>query len=244
MGFAIKNFKDYTLKLTMQGMERLNPYISKQARAVTPDTLIAIHQQLNHQDPRDAVFWVACLMAFFLLFRKSNLLPNTKTGFDFNKQLCRSDLVFRKDSIITGIRWAKNHQFSRELLTFPLPILNNILCPKRAILNMFQLNEGSPDGNLFGFPDGSSLTYPQFQGRLRGVLAAAGFEDPAQFSSHSFRRGGASFAFLCGVPAELIKVLGNWKSDCYMKYLHFPLESRLAASQLIRIRLMYKLHEF
>ena len=47
-----------------------------------------------------------------------------------------------------------------------------------------------------------------------------------------------TFLFLCGVPGPVIKLLGNWKSDCYMKYIEFPLETRTAASELMKMRIL------
>ena len=47
--------------------------------------------------------------------------------------------------------------------------------------------------------------------------------DPNHYSSHSFRRGGATWAFKCGVSAELIQLQGDWKSDAYKLYLKYGL---------------------
>ena len=57
--------------------------------------------------------------------------------------------------------------------------------------------------------------------------------DPKDFSGHSLRRGGATFAFQCGIPAELIKLQGDWRSDAYMLYLSLPLADRLVLTQII-----------
>ena len=43
--------------------------------------------------------------------------------------------------------------------------------------------------------------------------------DPSQFSGHSFRRGGATFAHRMGVSPLLIKLMGDWSSDAYMSYI-------------------------
>ena len=48
--------------------------------------------------------------------------------------------------------------------------------------------------------------------------------DPMDFSGHG--RGSAPFAFQCGIPAELIKLQGDWRFDVYMLYLSLPLGSR------------------
>ena len=55
---------------------------------------------------------------------------------------------------------------------------------------------------------------------------------------HSFRRGGASFAFECNVPAELIKFQGDWRSDAYLVYLEMSSsQKRLAVNSMAsRIR--------
>ena len=240
LGFSVRGFRDYLLRITMMGISRGCTHITKQAQAITPEILCKIHQQLNMNSLEDALFWLCCIMAFFLLFRKSNLVPDTLRGFNPSKQLTWQDLVYTGHNIIVGIRWSKTDQFGRELKTFPLPVIHNsFLCPLNAIRNVLKLR--TPDGgeHIFSRGDGTSLTYKQFQNRLRGVLAAVGVPDPQAFTSHSFRRGGATFAYLCGVPTEIIKLLGNWKSDCYQKYLHLPLEARIAASELIKIKLMH-----
>ena len=34
---------------------------------------------------------------------------------------------------------------------------------------------------------------------------------------------------------ELIKELGGWRSDCYLRYLDFPMEARMAATELMKL---------
>ena len=90
---STRSFHSFLLKLTLRGMRRLNNYVSKQALPITRRLLEAMHAQLDHNDEFDVVFWCACIMGFFLLFRKSNLVPDSRWGFDPNKQLKRMDLV-------------------------------------------------------------------------------------------------------------------------------------------------------
>ena len=123
LNYSIVGFTGFMLKLTLRRLRRLNMHIVIRARPMTPLILRVIHAHLNHDDPVHAVFWCACLFTFLLLFRKSNLLPDTVYRFDPEHQLKHSDCVLQEDKqhIVVGIRWAKNHQFSCELLTFPLP---------------------------------------------------------------------------------------------------------------------------
>ena len=46
------------------------------------------------------------------------------------------------------------------------------------------------------------------------------------FPGHSFRRGGATFAFAGEVPGELIQLHGDWASDAYLRYLDVSLHCR------------------
>ena len=39
------------------------------------------------------------------------------------------------------------------------------------------------------------------------------------YSSHSFRRGGASYMYGIGMSVESIRLMGDWKSDCYQRYI-------------------------
>ena len=38
-------------------------------------------------------------------------------------------------------------------------------------------------------------------------------------SSHSFRRGGATWALTCQIPGEIVKYMGDWKSSVNLSYL-------------------------
>ena len=69
-------------------------------------------------------------------------------------------------------------------------------------------------------PSGSeSRAFPirgsHFNRRLRALTAAgAGEIIPA-----SFRRGGATSAVSCGVPGEIVKAMGDWRSTAYSCYV-------------------------
>ena len=241
--FSTVGFTGFYLKLTLQGLKRRSVHTVKRALPITPAILRKVYLQLNHNLAEDAVFWGACLTAFFLLSRKSNLIPDSPTWFDKEKQLTRADVVFTDVNAVVGIRWAKNHQFTRELLTFPLPKLpGSVLCPHTALINSFRLVPGVLGQHLFtlwgGGGGGNSLYYREFQNKLRNCLKSANVFNYQSYSSHSFRRGSMTFAFLCRIPGPIIKLLGNWKSDCYLKYIEFPLETCTAACELMKQRIL------
>jgi hypothetical protein len=39
------------------------------------------------------------------------------------------------------------------------------------------------------------------------------------YATHSFRRGGASYMFSIGMSLETIRLMGDWRSNCYQRYI-------------------------
>ena len=61
--------------------------------------------------------------------------------------------------------------------------------------------------------------------------------DPSHFSPHSFRRGGATFAFDCHIPSEIIKLQGDWQSDAYLVYLELSQQQKQGACHAMAAKL-------
>ena len=163
---------------------------------------------LNFGNPFDICFWAACLVAFFSFFRKSNLLIPVPHQFDPSKHLCVSDVRFSPTGAVLSVRWSKTIQFKQRTLLIPLlRMAGSPFCPSAAL--MLCINTLSQCDNpmpLFSFPSERGIqpiAYSMFITHLRLCLRKLGL-DPSLYSGHSFRRGGASFAFQCGVPAEWI----------------------------------------
>ena len=53
------------------------------------------------------------------------------------------------------------------------------------------------------------------------------------FSGHSFRRWGASFMLQMGLPGELIKIMADWRSDTYQRYLYTTIQTRVRLVQTV-----------
>ena len=71
----------------------------------------------------------------------------------------------------------------------------------------------------------SALSANQLIYRLRKWLLLLG-EDASQYSLHSLHRGGATFAYQSNMEAEMIKLLGDWASDCYKRYIDVSMDKR------------------
>jgi hypothetical protein len=51
--------------------------------------------------------------------------------------------------------------------------------------------------------------------------------DAAEYGLHSFRRFGATYARVKGIPDDLIKHMGGWVSDCFRRYFMFSEDQKV-----------------
>jgi hypothetical protein len=112
-----------------------------------------------------------------------------------------------------NLRKTKTIQFGQRVLrALPLPAIpGSILCPVTALRRLFQAVEALPESFAFSYPvDGRlpTLTHRAFVAQFKSHLPLLGY-DPSQYAGHSFRRGGATFAFQCGAPPAQIKEQGD-----------------------------------
>ena len=76
------------------------------------------------------------------------------------------------------------------------------------------------------------MTHSDFVREVKKLLARIGL-NPALYSGHSFRRGGATYAFNVGGSPDLVQYLGDWASDAYRRYEQFSRARRLELPTLM-----------
>ena len=190
-------FESFNLKLVLRGLSRGKAHCPKQALPITPQILFDMYKKLDMKSSYDATIWCLFVHAFFLMFRKSNLVPDSIATFDSKKQLCRDNIHFddKHNVLIFKIKWSKTIQFGERELIIPLvPIPDSPLCPVRAFLNMQSLVSVSGDSPAYCFIKNKRIypvIYRQFQLILKQLITDVGLNSE-NYSTHSFRRGGAS----------------------------------------------------
>lgn len=205
---------------------------------MTPDILLKISKVLDFTSKFDMVFWCLFLFAFFLLARKSNLVPTSKKDIMEKKFLLRGDVIQMKNLLVVSMFWSKTIQAGERVLQTPLvAIKDSVLCPVKAFRTMCRVIPASYEDPLFLLPNNKVVTYPVFQKKLKSCIQKIGL-NPGNFSSHSFRRGGASLAFRANIEADKIQLLGDWRSEAYKKYLTFSLEDKIQVSKDMRFHLV------
>ena len=201
------------LDLMLKGMARKSPHLPNRVLPITPQILNDMLKFLNLEKPEDATFWCCILFMFFLMARKSNMVPVSVKDFDPDKQLQRQDIVVFNGVLVVLIKWSKTNQFGSRLLKVPLvSIPGSDLCPVKAYSNMAELVPAHHSQPAFLCKTLKEklvpLTYGQLQEKIKWSIAKTG-RDANLYSSHSLRRGGCTWAFKAGVPSNLIQHLAT-----------------------------------
>ena len=220
---------------TIMGIRRTLQHEILQAKPITIDMLRRIAPLVDVNNQKQLAIWVSVLTGFFLFLRKSNLVAEQKIH-DPHHQLSRADIKFDEPVMSFIIKWSKTNQNGEK---FELPIvqdMNSSICLVSWILFMVERIPAGPHHNLFSYWQNEHIypvTYKDLTDQLRAWIVEIGENDPELYSSHSLRRGGTTHAFSRGVPEQTIKVLGNWASECFRKYIDITVECRLTAWNLI-----------
>lgn len=224
-GFPNPMEENWFLSHLLMGIKKVHGEQVKRKLPITPQILFQIRNHLDLQAPVNTVFWAACVIMFFGLLRKSNVLAHNP--FSPTKHLCRSDFFVHPWGLHMDIRWTKTNQTQREVLAIPLPSLpGHPLCPTQAVINCLNaVPAAKPNDPALCYIKNEKLQplyYREFLQLLKTTLGQLGY-NATEYAGHSFRRGGASWALTNDIPGEMIQILGSWKSDAYKLYFDIPL---------------------
>ena len=127
----------------------------------------------------------------------------------------------------------RNAYQDQRVLQLPLPYIpGSPVCPLTA-LRAYLANSLRPNQSpLFGCRSHGSfqpILAHQYSAFIKASVAAIGLE-PKKYASHSFRRGGATFALACNALTAFIKTQEDWQSDAYLVYLQLSSSGLLLAA--------------
>lgn len=224
------------VKLTFKGIDKRLQHVPRRASPMTPHILAQLYELMDFSVIEHIVMWCLFLFLFFLFSRKSQFMCQNLSDPHRVKVVKRGHIYVHEGSLCVKFVWTKTRQSGGDPLVVPLaPIPGSKLCPVSAYINMIKSVPASCLSPAFILPSSTGLgphpvLYDRFHIVLREFVSVLGL-DPRNYSSHSFRRGGASFAFSVGVPGELIQRHGDWRSDAYKLYLDTTVSQRLLVSR-------------
>lgn len=216
----------YKVGWLLKGLKRTAVAVGVRRKLpITPDLLrrMRVCPGLDWKDPRMVVVWAVMLLAFFTMSRKDNFSVDKVDAFNNRMHLTRGDVKVLSVGVHCSFRRSKTNQLgARVHRVLALAIPGSVLDPKVAVERAFAVSPRARAADpAFQVPSAGSLvplTHYVFVGTLKHCLRAVGV-DPDLYSGHSFRRGGATFAHRLGVDPLLIKRMGDWRSEAYMRYI-------------------------
>ena len=225
-GFGLPSQEFHRLKLAIRSLD-INTYVSNKK---LPITLEILHKLIPHMSNsyNDIMLWAAMTLAHFGLLRSSEFTINTV--YDPNVHLSWSDLSFHVSD--DQIEYIKIHIKRSKTDHLNKGVYICIGCSKTQVcaycairsyhsLHIRTFNKVRDPKPLLTFHNGVYLSRTLLITNLKMYLALAGI-DPQQYSSHSFRIGGATSAAAAGLADWEIKILGRWTSDTYQRYIRTP----------------------
>lgn len=218
------------LPRVLQGIRRVKGDGAKPKQAITPEILLAIVRILPAGDKFLAV-WVAMLVGFFAFLRKSHLCVEGASLTWSAALLLRKHLVLvpSKYCILVTVTCSKTIQYQQRTHTILIQgVPGHLLDPYFWVSKYLCLVPAGPEQPAFGYVvDGAyvALSYSVLLSTMKSLLARVG-QQPEKFAGHSLRRGGATYAYQCGVNPLFIRIQGDWNSDAWLLYVGLSHEQK------------------
>ena len=218
----------FELIVTMRGIKRVLGDVTVQARPATLRDLSQIFGALDLTDGRDVAFWVAILLGFRGLLRKSNVL-------EVGLAVLVSDIRWEPWGMTVVVRRTKTISYKERVLEIPfVPVRGSMFCVYTFVQLLFSmLDYPGSDSQLVGYMGRGGYTrcsYGWYCKKLSNLCTVLKLE---KMSSHSMRRGGASLLAEAGVSLIDIKNLGDWKSMSVLYYLSRTMDSKVILERRI-----------
>jgi hypothetical protein len=215
-----------TLALVLRSCDKRTPRSSMRPpkQPVTLAMLTAINKGLNRDDGLDACIRMVCNVAFFGQLRLGEIVHPRQDMSFFNSSThsVANNLEHCGPQYKLFIPFTKTAKARGDSIT--IPPHNSICDPGHSIRVHLAVNGiySSSDVPLVSYRDRQGvrwlLTRHVLLNRINAILSAKGLDN---VMGHSFRVGGTSFYLLAGVPPDVVKAMGRWKSDAFLVYWRF-----------------------
>jgi len=192
----------------------------------------AIDAGLDTRDSLNANYATAFEVCLVAIARAGEIASGLPHGtFDVTRHPSRADLTFQFDntgSPISATIMIVNSKArgieARRKLPVVLPMRGEFLSPGHMLWTLDRVTDPVPSSArnttpLFRDPATNKiLTVDGLRSSLRAILSNIG-RDGSAYGAHSLRIGGATAMAFCQASAEVIKDVGRWNSDAYLRYI-------------------------
>ena len=228
LGYVPIDPDTFELYITLRGVRRILGDTVEQARPASVSDLRKIYELLDMNNSEDVAFWVAIVLCFRGLLRKSNVV-------EVGLALCLPDLQWELWGVSLRLRRTKTISFKERVLYIPFTVIRgSIFCLHFYLTLLFGIVlYPTQDAQVVGFMRNSQFcrgSYTWYLKKLRNLCTRARID---HMTTHSLRRGGASLLADAGFSLLDIRNVGDWKSLSVLHYLTKSKESRLELDRRI-----------
>ena len=223
-------------KTIMQGLKTYLAKPTKQALPMTTEILVDISQLVKMDNQFELCAFAATLTGFYMVLRCSNLVPTSTSTFNPNEQFMRWHVGIDEDNKLAMflIEWSKTIQHCQKEMWVPaMPSTDDSICLIKVMKRYLQLVPACDVDPCFCYRNKKgrllALTYEQMTAQIKDWVTATGREGDL-YTGHCLRRGGTSHTFEMGIRPEYIRMMGDWASQCFYRYLDISLQHRIKAA--------------
>jgi hypothetical protein len=208
------------LQYVLNGVHRLAPRSSKRPPRppINATMLQQLVERLDLTSPLDSAVAACATTAFWGQCRLGELLPSSasillSTPFPIRSGFKRS--VRNPLSCVIHLPRTKTHLQGQDIvLVDQATPINPISLLKRHL----RINNIPNDTHLFSYASDHgfvALTKPVFLQRCNEIWRLLGYP---RTTGHCFRIGGTTELLIAGTPPDVVKAMGRWSSDSFLRY--------------------------
>ena len=160
-------------------------------------------------------YYIVLLKAMMVTAFYAFLRPGEMTKSIHNLQF---DNILLKSNVVV-INFQSFKHCNGNKVTLEIHADNTCTCPVFHLGNYIDARGNKP-GPLFCHPDKLPISYYQFSRWLQQLLRNCSIQ--GKINCHSFRIGATSLACIRGCSDNLIRQMGRWRSNAYLKYIRIP----------------------
>lgn len=228
-GVQISTESWFALHRVVKGLKRDNGAAPTRKRPISPADLRGFHARMTDSSFSTAI-WACMLITWWGMLRKSNTTTGYRNHMDASAVILAADVrvLHSEWALELRIRKSKTNQYRDRVHVIILQgCRQHPLDPVQAWLAHALTNHPMAVEPAFSFTEidvRQSITHDLLVKATKLLFVASG-GDAREVSGHSYRRGGATFAFMSGVPDILIQRQGDWASLAYRMYVDMSTES-------------------
>jgi hypothetical protein len=208
------------LQVIINGAKNLAPSSSKKPPRppITVAMLQLLFDGLDLTKPIDAAVAACALLAFWGQIRLGELLSSSASDLSTTARPARSQFVHSLRSMgshTLALPQTKTNRSGEKIVLVPRSDSLDPISRVRAHLSTSELPRNLPL-LAYSTPSGPRmLTKAAFLARCNQIWAASGYP---RTTGHSFRIGGTTELLTSGVPPDVVKTMGRWSSDSFLRY--------------------------